>query len=244
LVGKLLSAGATGLLDAWAQVAESAAAGPGERFVIPTLPLPWRSLDDRENVNRTLRLALAVMCDDLVPRGTAAAGSLRYFSRYACQNVLPEELREPNRNAAASEAEGLFRTDATAGPLVGWLLARLWDDPPQLITEHILSHLDEEHFRRDCAGIVDPRGILGRALCDAAETLRAADPAAAADLVKMLPEEQRPACAAFVQALQAEKSKAIDQALLEALAVGWRAGWREALERQVRSTTEAQPPPK
>jgi hypothetical protein len=155
---------------------------------------------------------------------------------------LPEELRKANRYAAGTELSGLFQVDATAGPLVGWLLARLWDDPPRLITQHVLSHLDEEHFRRDCAGFVDPQGILGRALCEAAETLRAADPAAARDLVAAYPAEQRAALGAFVQALQAEKTKPIDEALLDALVVGWHAGWREALERQVRGAAEAQSP--
>lgn len=190
------------------------------------------------------RLVMALLSDDLFVRNTPAAEALRFVSYSASYGTLRSKMREQCRVGADYELNGLFIHEATAGPLVSWVLREIGEHPSwswlvanrqfndAWLEPYVLPRLDATHFRGDCAGMVDPGGVVGVALGNAAEYLRAADATAALALVELLPPGQRAPCAAFVRSLHEEGERPIDAALLDALEAGWREGWRDALERQ------------
>ncbi len=197
------------------------------------------------------RLVMSLLCDDMFVRNTSAAEALRFVSYSTSSGTLRSTMREQCRVGADNELQGLLIHEPTAGPLVSWVLRELGKHPSwrwlvanrqfndTWLQAYVLPHLDAAHFRGDCAGIVDPGGVVGVALGNAAETLRAADATTALALVELLPLEQRGPCAAFVRSLHKTGEQPIDSALLDALEAGWREGWREALERQFAPPTSS-----
>lgn len=184
-------------------------------------------------------LAIASTSSELLPRETAAGGLLRYACRLACEDLFEPRFRALCEKTAWGELNGLFQPESPTGPLVGWLVARMFDSPPKFV-QRALTRMDAEHFRSDCSGFVDQRGLVGRAICKAAETLRAADADAWRQLIELAPQEHRAPCQAFADALLSNRDQPVEPALLAALVAGWGAGWRAAVEADLRSRAAAE----
>ncbi len=235
LLGQASVAFADELVSGWWRVATSRIPRDTECFWIPSDAA--QAVRHRSDWG-SWYLAIASTSDELIPRETAAGGLLRYGCRLACEDLFEPSFRALCENTALGELNCLFQPEAPTGPLVGWLVAQMFDDPPKVV-QHVLTRMDDEHFRSDCSGFVDQRGLVGRAVGKAAETLRGADDESWAQLFELLPEEHRPSCRSFANALLRDRDQPIEPAFLEALVAGWRGGWRAAVEADLRTRDTA-----